>query len=68
MQQALPVSSTLTAGCHQRHRQSQPAETILVKLLKAVIVTCRVLLRNLYTYKAVIVVISGPVFIFLDSA
>lgn len=37
-------------------------------LREARIVTCRVLLRNLYTYKAVIVVISGPVFIFLDSA
>ena len=31
-QQALPVSSTLTAGCHQRDCQSQPTATLSVEL------------------------------------
>lgn len=34
-QQALPVSYTLTAGCHQRDCQSQPTETVSVELSKS---------------------------------
>lgn len=33
-QRALPVSSTLTAGCHQGDCQSQPTETMSVELSK----------------------------------
>lgn len=62
-----PETPSVTASRNNISETIKGCDTT-ASLREARIVTCQVLLKNLYTYKAVIVVISGPVFIFIDSA